>query len=169
MGVIGAYYHWSDQYKAIIKNMPLKNVIDFTGDGCAVADCKSLKVKILDKEESNNLYGYYLVDASEAEVVPYDDPSVVLQKKCFNYQIHVSNFAFDIFKKYYPDARIENKKIKIATPENKVEILERAKVTGVDRVISLPFVVLPNDAKDNLTKLRFVQQAANINNVMIER
>ena len=42
-GVAGAFYNWSNTHKAIIKNMPLKNVDDIRGRGEAVVMCKGLK------------------------------------------------------------------------------------------------------------------------------
>jgi len=157
-GNLGAFYNWSDTHKAIIRKMPLKYIDDIRGRGEAVVMCKELKPKKLAESVSrypdDAVYiGYILLDASEAEVVPYDDPERIEHESIAYFDIHTPTRFLPLFQRYFPEARIEAKALK-------------SKVTG--QTIELPFLILPAQARSNLVKVEYLKQSTGVGNVVIE-
>lgn len=157
-GVLGAFYNWSDTHKAIIRRMPLKYVDDIRGRGEAVIMCKELKPKKINESVSKYpdglvYMGYVLLDASEAEVVPYDNPESVEHDSVAYFDTHVPTRFLPLYQQYFPGARIENKTLK-------------SKVTG--QTVELPFLILPAEARRNLVKVEYLKRSSGIGNVVIE-
>ena len=97
--------------------------------------------------------GYVLLDASEAEVIPYDDPADLEHESIAYFDTHIPKRFLPIFRRYYPEARIEDKALKSKT---------------TDKTIKFPFLVLPPEARNNLVKVEYLKRATGIYNVVIE-
>lgn len=164
-GTVGGFYEWSMTEKAILRNTPLY-LMSFSGIGSeAIIEGKKL---YFDEENIEYLSGtdkYLVINGQNVSVEPYDDP----EGKVFSEILHGNGVYFrsiprevlDGFKRYYPEAKIEKKKITFMHYHWE-DVLD-----PID--VEVPYIVLSEDAINNPLKLETIKKWFDVSNVVIEK